>query len=67
MINIYNTIHQHNILHTDQLVSVVTDDIEESNQKQHRRICQFEPVGRSYLPEVSDDDDDDYDTAERVY
>jgi hypothetical protein len=57
MITIYDTIQQHNIPHTDQLVSVA-DDIKESNNQQHRRICQFEPVGRSYLPEVKYNDDD---------
>jgi hypothetical protein len=57
MITIYDTIQQHNIPHTDQLVSVA-DDIKESNNKQHRRICQFEPVGRSYLPEVKYNDCD---------
>jgi hypothetical protein len=50
MIQIYQAIEKAHVPHTDRLVSVVMED-NPGGGGGHSWICQFAPVGRSYLPE----------------
>jgi hypothetical protein len=55
MIDIYRKMDKAKVPHTDQIVSVVEEQgviITKDEREGKRRICQFAPIGRSYLPEV---------------
>ncbi|KAG7342556.1 protein kinase domain containing protein [Nitzschia inconspicua] len=49
MIDIYHTLEEANVPYSDRIVTVTEED------KSHRRVVQFTPVGRCYLPETLDE------------
>jgi hypothetical protein len=55
MIRVYQTMKDAHVPHTDQIVAIVEDSGSFEDAVEKRRIIQFAPIGRSYLPENFED------------